>query len=127
MRKEVPFNPLDLTNLAISIIQALLSRPIEPLPPTESFMGAGIYAIYYLGNYPAYLPIALQNRSGRFSTPIYVGKAVPRGARRTGFGLAPSTGSELYGRLFEHAASLRQVSNLSVEDFQCRYLVVQEL
>jgi hypothetical protein len=33
----------------------------------------------------------------------------------------------LYNRLAEHADSIRQVSNLKIQDFFCRYLVVDDI
>ena len=81
-----PFNPLDKRNLAESVACAMLQRPISKLPPNP-FIGAGIYAIYYTGNFPMYEKIAIKNRNGSFAQPIYVGKAVPAGARKGGFGL----------------------------------------
>ncbi|HEU5116447.1 MAG TPA: Eco29kI family restriction endonuclease [Isosphaeraceae bacterium] len=104
----------------------MLDREVFPLPP-EEFLGAGLYAIYYTGRFPAYRRIAARNRDGRFEEPIYVGKAVPAGARRGGFGLGASAGNVLYRRLAEHAESIRQARNLKLEDFRCRYLVVDDI
>lgn len=89
-------------------------------------MGAGIYALYYVGEFPAYAPIAERNRDGRFSAPIYVGKAIPAGARRGG-GLGVTTGPVLFRRLNEHAQSIDQATNLVRSDFFCRYLVVDDI
>ena len=36
---------IDKLRLAESVVQALLQRPLEPLPPPQSFEGAGIYAL----------------------------------------------------------------------------------
>ena len=41
--------------------------------------------LYYVGNFPLYEPIAEANRNGLFNSPIYVGKAVPSGARKGGY------------------------------------------
>ena len=46
MRVEPPYNPLDKKNLGVSVADALLSRNVEPLQLPESFIAAGIYAIY---------------------------------------------------------------------------------
>jgi hypothetical protein len=40
-------------------------------------------------------------------------------------GIAP--GTALYSRLAEHADSIRQVKNLELADFVCRYLVVDDI
>lgn len=84
MRVEPPYNPLDKKNLGVSVADALLARGVEPLRSSEPFVAAGIYAIYYIGPFPAYEPIAGANRSEQFKAPIYVGKAVPAGARKGG-------------------------------------------
>lgn len=123
---QQPYNPLDKKNLGISVADAMLNQPISPLPPGDRFVGAGIYAIYYVGDFQPYAPIAERNREGRFETPIYVGKAIPAGARRGG-GLGVATGAVLFGRLSQHAQSIEQVSNLDVSDFFCRYLVVDDI
>ncbi|MFZ5897609.1 MAG: Eco29kI family restriction endonuclease [Bacillota bacterium] len=127
MRSESPYNPLDKKNLGVSVAEALLNRPVEPLPPESQFIGAGVYAIYYVGDYPAYESIAEQNRDDQFACPIYVGKAVPPGARKGGFGLGDNPGKVLCDRLREHAKSIEQAKNLKPEDFFCRYLVVDDI
>lgn len=127
MRHETAFNPLDKENLGKSVADALLERPTEPLPPSEGFIGAGVYAIYYTGDYPAYAQLAEKNRDGEFAQPIYVGRAIPAGARRGGFGLGASPGTVLHRRLFEHGQSVAQASNLAQRDFFCRYLVVDDI
>ena len=55
------YNPLDKLRLGESVAKALLARPISPLPPTDSFIGAGIYALYYAGKFPAYRKITEKN------------------------------------------------------------------
>ena len=119
--QEHPFNPLDRVALAQSIERELLTRPCVPLPPT-AFDGAGVYAIYYKGDFPAYAPVS----SPECDAPIYVGKAVPPGARRGGFLEAPA-GRALHRRLGEHAESIIQATNLETAHFRCRYLVVEDI
>jgi len=55
--------------------------PVHTLPPPESFLGTGVYAIYYTGKNPAYKKYAELNRLS-YNYPIYVGKAVPKGWRQ---------------------------------------------
>ncbi len=117
---------LDKKNLGISVAEAMLNKPISPLPPGERFIGAGIYAIYYVGGFPPYARIAERNRDESFDAPIYIGKAMPAGARRGG-GLGVTTGPVLFRRLSEHAQSIDQASNLELSDFFCRYLVVDDI
>ncbi len=126
--KIVPFNPLDKRNLGASVAEALLASRPQSLGEIQTFQGAGIYAIYYVGDFPTYKEIAKRNREGRFQAPIYVGKAVPEGARKgggTASGDVPTRA--LYKRLAEHAESIRAVENLGLADFHCRFLVVEDI
>lgn len=63
----------------------------------------------------------------QFLCPIYVGKAVPAGARKGGLGLDVAHGQALYKRLAEHAESIKAASNLEITDFYCRFLVVDDI
>ena len=124
---DAPYNPLDKRNLGESVAGALLKREVGPLPPAKRFIGAGIYAIYYTGDFKPYRPVAEKNRSGRFEQPIYVGKAVPPGARKGGFGLSTAPGTALFKRLVEHSKSIGTTKNLRVTDFRCRYLASDDI
>ena len=121
-----PFNPLDKHNLAESVTDAMLARQVEPLPPKQ-FIGAGIYAIYYTGNFPLYREIAQRNADNAFEQPIYVGKAVPAGARKGGLGLDAEPGLALYNRLCDHAKSVKEAANLEASSFFCRFLAVDDI
>jgi hypothetical protein len=124
---HTPYNPLDKRNLGESVAAALLKRPMGPLPPPELFNGAGIYAIYYAGTLVSYRQIAKITPDGYPSRPIYVGKAVPPGARKGGFGLGAAPGPAIFRRLREHARSIEEARNLNPEDFSCRYLVSDDI
>lgn len=124
---DTPFNPLDKMNLAESLADALLKRPVSPLPPKEPFKGAGIYAIYFAGKFPPYKPLSAKNQGLEPASPIYVGKAVPAGARKGGFGLGADPGSALFRRLKEHARSIDETRNLALRNFSCRYLVCDDI
>ena len=121
-----PFNPLDKRNLGESVADALLQTEPRLLPP-EPFIGAGVYAIYYAGPFSAYGQLSEVNRDGQFRCPIYVGKAVPPGARKGGLGLEVDHGQALYKRLAEHAESVKSAQNLEITDFYCRFLVVDDI
>jgi len=113
-----PYDPLDYENLARSVVQGLLEGPEHALPPQNPFEGPGVYAIYYQGGFEGYSRLAEVCPD----SPIYVGKAVPSGARKGGRqGLS---GRELYQRLRQHGGSIEQAQNLHLQDFTCRYLVV---
>ena len=121
-----PFNPLDKRNLGESIADALLETQVHSLPP-ESFIGAGVYALYYTGSFSAYRELSAVNKDNQFRCPIYVGKAVPAGARKGGLGLEVEHGQALFRRLAEHSESVSSASNLKSSDFFCRFLVVDDI
>ncbi len=125
-RKVVPFNPLAKRHLGESVGQAMLRQAVAPLRDLSAFDGAGVYAIYYTGGFHGYEVIAEKNRNQHFGVPIYVGKAVPKGARKGG-DLEATPGKVLYKRLKQHAKSIEEVSNLDIADFHCRYLIVDDI
>jgi len=127
MNDAVAYNPLDKANLGKSVAEALLENSPRPIDKIQSFQGAGIYAIYYTGTFAAYRVISDQNKNNKFEAPQYVGKAVPPGARKGGFGLSADPGNVLFKRILEHADSINRVKNLNVSDFHCRYLVVDDI
>ncbi len=124
--KVIPFNPLDKKNLGASVAEALLTKEVHPLGELTHFEGAGIYAIYYTGDFEAYGQVARLNVNGQFMLPIYVGKAIPAGARVGGSTEVPA-GKVLFKRLREHADSIRFAENLDLADFFCRFLVVDDI
>lgn len=124
--KVIPFNPLDKKNLGASVAEALLTKEIHPLGDLPVFEGAGIYAIYYTGDFAPYAQVSRLNADGKFMLPIYVGKAVPPGARM-GASLELAAGRVLYKRLKEHAESIKSAENLDINDFHCRFLVVDDI
>lgn len=116
-----PYNPLDKWNLARSIETELLSRPRQPLGDQGAIGGAGVYAIYYTGSFPAYAAISGSER------PIYVGKAIPKGGRKGGLGANAAIGRSLQDRLRQHAQTIDQARNLDLADFEARSLVVDDI
>jgi len=124
---EGPYNPLDKMNLGRSVAEALLARPVASLAQIGDLVGAGVYAIYYVGPFGAYAPVAEQNRNGKFEQPIYVGKAVPKGARKGGLAFDASKGRALRDRLRQHASSIHEAANLELADFHFRSLMVDDI
>ncbi len=116
-----PYNPLDYRNLAQNVVRALLERTDSEIPPQEPFVGSGVYALYYTGPLPYYAFLASED----LGTPIYVGKAVPSGSRKGSYTEVPKVDGSLYRRLCEHAKSIDQAENLRLEEFRCRFLVVE--
>lgn len=123
-----PFNPLDKTNLAASVGEALLCKKAQPLAQLSRFHGAGVYAIYYVGSsFKPYQALAQRNTADHLTAPIYVGKAIPEGARKGGIGVEGTKTRALFNRLREHAESIEVVSNLNLADFLCKFLVVDDV
>lgn len=106
-----------------------MRQPFSELAPKSRFEGAGVYAIYYTGDFDLYRPIVLYSQSvpEDEAVPIYVGKAVPDGARKGGSLPDESPGAALYERLKKHARSIGETANLALGDFQCRYLAVDSI
>ena len=126
MSEESQYNPLDKKNLGASVAEALLLRRPQPLGLISVVKGAGIYAIYYVGDFPLYAAISARNHRGKFKAPIYVGKAVPEGARKGSPIRTQNSTNVLSRRLKEHAESIR-LTDLRVEDFFYRYLIVDDI
>lgn len=121
------YNPLEKRNLAESVVKELFSVPISPLEALSPFEGAGVYVIYYAGDFKPYAPYKNDVTNSVFDKAIYVGKAVPKGARTGGVGLDDEPGQALYSRLKEHLESVRLANNLDSHDFYFRHLVVDDI
>lgn len=123
----IPYNPLEKSNLGRSVAEALLLSVVAPLAHVADLAGAGVYAIYYTGAFLAYAPVAEKNQNGAFEQPIYVGKAVPKGARKGGLSFDASRGRALRDRLRQHAGSIGEAANLDLSEFHFRSLVVDDI
>ena len=99
-----------------------MGRSLVKLPLAARFGGPGVYALFYDGDFKPYATL----RSPDATRPIYVGKAVPPGARK-GATPADHSAPTLCNRIRQHTGSLEAAANLRVEDFTCRYLVVVPL
>lgn len=122
-----PYNPLDKINLAKSIEAEVLSSEIHALSTTERIQGAGVYLLYYRGDYPAYSAVSAEN-SQSWEKPIYVGKAIPKGGRKGGMaGDVSAVGTALGSRLRKHAESIKSTGNLNLDDFVFRYIVLDDI
>ncbi len=122
------FNPQDhlfrspaFKQIIDDAIEFLNQTPVHPLPSITRFNGTGVYALYYLGEFPHYLQQKAANLES-CQQPIYVGKAVPPGWRQ---GRKIQTNSTaLYNRLKEHSRSIKQAQNLDIDDFRCRFIIL---
>lgn len=111
----------DFAEIIKDTIRFFNGTPVHKLPPPESFVGAGVYALYYIGRSVYYKPLYSQNRIS-FTQPIYVGKAVPRGWRQA---RSQNASNELYARLSEHYSSIVSVKNIDIKDFYCRFMILE--
>lgn len=118
-----PYNPLDLEALGLSLIRELERRPAERLSELTSFVGSGIYALYYVGSVEPYAEIGAFNRKHECALPIYVGRAKEPGARQGLSPFEPVTQQLLWSRINQHRRSIELAANLEVEDFRVSALV----
>jgi len=124
-RKELARDLESFDPLAIPSLQELLRGKLEAQEPEdfppEDFIGAGVYALYYVGDMELYKPL-VESDCG---VPIYVGKA-EAGNSSTGEPTDPN-GLQLVNRIQKHAKSVQEASMyLSVEDFRVRYLPMDD-
>lgn len=122
MSKPKPFNPIAIPNIALNLALEVLEQPLHPLPPEDKPVGAGVYLLYYRGDFQPYLPFQ-ETRNEK--VPIYVGKADRKGMRK-GFKFDPPQAFEMSNRLGIHIKSIAKSVNLEVRDFYCRYLSVED-
>lgn len=117
LRPASIFDPTDPNTAGRVVALTLVAQARHPLSAIPDFYGAGVYAIYYKGDFAPYAPLSGTDH------PIYVGKADPDNQAAKD---AVSQGTKLSGRLKEHAKSIRKAtSTLRIEDFECRFLIVQ--
>jgi len=110
------FDPANPNVVGRFVALALVAQERLPLRAFDRFYGSGVYAIYYTGDFDLYAPISATE------TPIYVGKADPK----VSTAITPADqGDKLSGRLLEHKKSIETATNLTIDDFECRALVVQ--
>ena len=121
---EVFKAPAGLARELVEFFDGRECKPLSELPQERPTISRyiGVYALYLTpSTHPLYERVGEANRDG-CRLPIYVGKAVPRGARtgqpeREG---RTTAFNNLYLRLREHRASIEQAENLEVESFSFR-------
>ena len=121
---DASFDPSNPDTIGRLVVLALLAQERVPLRELRPTYGSGVYAIYYVGEHPAYAEI-----SGT-ETPIYVGKADPDEPRAAS---PREQGVRLFSRLADHRDAIREVetfattnalpNSLFIDDFECRRLV----
>ena len=125
-RNEHVYRNNAFAELVKDAIRFFNGTPVHTLPPPNSFLGTGVYALYYTGQNPLYQRYAELNRLS-YDYPIYIGKAVPRGWRQARASDNPLNQSrELIGRLREHSRSIILGAELLLEDFMCRFVIFED-
>lgn len=99
--------------------------PVFAIPPPQTFVGAGVYALYYLGKSGIYSKFGNEINRTAYNVPIYVGKAVPDGWRQSRNTSATDGKNKLFSRIKEHARSIQAVRSLSVNEFHCRFMIFE--
>jgi len=115
------FHSTEFQGVTQDAIDFFVGTPVCDLPPTLSFKGAGVYALYYHGDFPLYEKLVQKNGS-EFNIPIYVGKTVPPGWRKNR--TRDTTKPVLKERLNQHAGTIRQSSDLTIDHFKCRFVIL---
>jgi hypothetical protein len=102
------FNPLDPEAIGSILRQRLEASALLTFPPGR-FRGAGLYALYYIGNsIPEYQLLSREFEQSR-EIPIYVGKAE---AGNSSYGYEPNyEATKLYDRIIKHANSVSEIEN----------------
>jgi len=125
MPPEIPQAQVFHSPAFLGVIQTALDffkeTPVHDLPPNLDFRGPGVYALYYHGDFPLYSRLVEINGKG-YTHPIYVGKAVPPGWRTNR--IQGTNKPVLKQRLREHSRTIDQCSNLNLEDFKCRFSIL---
>lgn len=88
------------------MMDKLKDQPAYPLKDVVAPAKSGAYLIYPKNRYGSYSALA------RAGLPVYVGKANGQGG--------------LYRRLCDHRDSITQAENLNIEDFEVRFVVLED-
>jgi hypothetical protein len=125
-RKKHIYKSEAFVELVKDAVRFFNGTPIHPLPPAETFLGTGVYTLYYTGQNPIYSKYADLNRLA-YNYPIYVGKAVPKGWRQSRISDSEINQSrELHNRLREHSRNIMAGANLNLEEFMCRFTIFED-
>ena len=115
----------EFSELLKDAVRFFNGTPVVQMPPPEKFAGAGVYAIYCVASKGIYAPYGQKINRLSYDTPIYVGKAVPKGWRQSRELDNQTDAKTLYNRLHQHIKSISQAKSLSIEDFKCRFVIFE--
>ena len=125
-RKKHIYKSEAFVELVKDAVRFFNGTPVRPLLTAETFLGTGVYALYYTGQNPIYRQYAELNRLA-YNYPIYVGKAVPKGWRQSRISdSAINQSRELHNRLREHSRNITVGANLDLEEFMCRFTIFED-
>ena len=132
MEKTLPFEREkhlykrdDFEEICKDAMRFFSGTPAVVFPPPESFKGAGLYALYYIGKTGLYQRFGLEINRTEYAVPIYVGKAEPSGWRQSRDLSVEADGTKLYPRLVQHSRTIASAKNLKVSDFVCRLMIFE--
>lgn len=130
MRPQL-FDPLDYGSLSQTLADRLMQSHLMRLTEVEPFGGSGIYALFYAGDFPVYEELSALNVARPGTLPIYIGEAVPRTLKGSGYELVDESDSvrdRLYRRVCrDHLRSITKATNLELDDFSCKMLVLRPM
>lgn len=125
-RKKHLYKNEAFAELVKDAVRFFNGTPVHSLPPSEIFLGTGVYALYYVGQNPLYRKYSELNRLA-YNYPIYVGKAVPKGWRQARISDSTLNQSrELNNRLREHSRNIVVGAGLFLEEFMCRFVIFED-
>jgi hypothetical protein len=110
------------TNTTSKTLKSLISKKIRNFKkikaqalPVQRFNGAGVYALYYKGDNSLYKDIV--------GKPMFIGRVQPKGISKA----EENNSAELYSKIKEQCKSIEEAKNLSLEDFQCKYMILDQV
>ncbi len=125
-RNKHVFHSPDFEEIIKDTIRFFNGTPVHSLPVPERFHGTGVYAIYCIAKTGIYKEFHEINRTS-YDVPIYIGKAVPSGWRQARSSNSTEALSyELNNRIREHGRSLEQCAGLKLNDFHCRFMILED-
>lgn len=124
-REKHVYKNKKFSELLLDAVRFFHGTPVLPLPPNEPFKGAGVYAIYCIARTGIYKTFGEKINRKSYDVPIYVGKAVPTGWRQSR-NIDATSGSALFGRLRQHAESIKAGKGLKLSDFACRFAILED-